>query len=140
MPQVYVPPGGTPYIRGVTKKLYLDDIRTPSLLIDCWDARQLIKVNDPGWDIVRSYDEFVAYIEENGVPEMISFDADLAAVHYTSFTYEGPEKDGVACAKYIIDNNLPIHYWSCHSMNPIKREKIISLLKDYESRTRDNTA
>ena len=39
------------------KKLYLDDIRTPKT---------------EGWDIVRSYDEFVNYIETNGVPDVVS--------------------------------------------------------------------
>jgi hypothetical protein len=44
------------------KKLYLDDIRTPKT---------------KGWDIVRSYDEFVKWIEENGLPDKLSFDHDL---------------------------------------------------------------
>ena len=44
------------------KKLYLDDIRIPQT---------------EGWDIVRSYDDFVNWIEMNGLPDVVSFDHDL---------------------------------------------------------------
>lgn len=43
-------------------KLYLDDSRTPL---------------EKGWDVVRNYDEFVAYIETHSMPDIISFDHDL---------------------------------------------------------------
>ena len=44
------------------KKLYLDDIRIPQT---------------EGWDIVRNYEDFVAWIRLNGVPDEVSFDHDL---------------------------------------------------------------
>lgn len=43
-------------------KLYLDDQRTPV---------------EKGWKVVRNYKEFVAYIENNAMPDIISFDHDL---------------------------------------------------------------
>lgn len=43
-------------------KLYLDDQRTPI---------------EKGWTVVRNYKEFVAYIENNAMPDIISFDHDL---------------------------------------------------------------
>ena len=48
------------------KKLYLDDVRIPQT---------------EGWEIVRNYDDFVKWIEENGLPDIVSFDHDLAEVH-----------------------------------------------------------
>ena len=67
------------------------------------------------WVIVRSYDTFVKYIEKNGVPELISFDHDLADEHYNSLREpndvdynEYTEKTGYECVKwlcgYCIDN------------------------------------
>ena len=47
-------------------KLYLDDIRNPKT---------------DGWIIVRSYNEFIKWIEVNGIPDEISFDHDLAHEH-----------------------------------------------------------
>lgn len=54
--------------------LYLDDFRDPR------DSGYYL--NNPiyetlEWVVVRNYDEFVKCVEENGVPEVISFDHDL---------------------------------------------------------------
>lgn len=107
------------------KKLYLDDIRIPKT---------------EGWDIVRNYDEFTAWIKLNGLPDVISFDHDLADIHYDpstwtqSFTYL--EKTGLDCAKwlvwYCIDNKLKLPTYFCHSANPVGKENILKLLRNYE--------
>jgi len=54
------------------KKLYLDDVRCPKT---------------EGWDIVRTYDDFVSWITKNGLPDEVSFDHDLAEIHYDPKTY-----------------------------------------------------
>jgi hypothetical protein len=51
------------------RKLFLDDVRT----VDVVYAQH--EVSD--FDVVRSYDEFVHYIQANGLPDFISFDNDL---------------------------------------------------------------
>lgn len=51
------------------KKLLLDDIRTIEMVYD--------KTEESEFDIVRSYHDFVAYIQKNGLPRYISFDNDL---------------------------------------------------------------
>lgn len=114
------------------KKLYLDDIRTPI---------------DETWDIVRSYNEFVDYITTNGIPDLISFDHDLAVEHmndyydyqanginvinYDTFT----EKTGMDCAKwlvdYCIDNNVELKQVTVHSANPAGSENILGLINNY---------
>lgn len=94
------------------KKLFLDDCR---------------KSPDSSWDVVRSYIEFVSYIDKNGVPDYISFDHDLSFEHYP-LAEENPGKDipynqynektGYDCAKWLIERGtLPKHY-RIHSMNP----------------------
>ena len=49
------------------KKLYLDDVRCPKT---------------EGWDIVRTYEDFVDWITKNGLPYEVSFDHDLTQNHY----------------------------------------------------------
>ena len=43
-------------------KLFLDDIRKPP---------------DVDWFIVRNYNQFIDWIDKNGLPDIISFDHDL---------------------------------------------------------------
>jgi len=60
------------------RKLFLDDIRSPKDAIGLVPSHmnQFYWSND--WDVVRSHDEFVDFIEKNGVPDFVSFDHDLA--------------------------------------------------------------
>lgn len=115
------------------KKLYLDDIRNPTT---------------EGWDIVRSYDEFVNYIETNGVPDVISFDHDLGMEHIKYFFDNGghdnppnPQevefqtKTGYDAAKwlcnYCFENGIPLPEWNVHSANPVGRDNIKGLLSNF---------
>ena len=78
------------------QKLYLDDLRP-------------IPQDFVG---LRSYTEFVAYIEANNLPDFISFDHDL-----------GIEESGYDCAKwlvnYCLDHNLRLPEFEVHSQNPV---------------------
>ena len=93
------------------KKLYLDDLRFPRA---------------EGWEIVRSYDNFVFWIEENGLPDEVSFDHDLGE----------DIKTGYDCAKwlcsYCYDNALPFPSWNIHSANPVGVENIKQLIYSFE--------
>src|SRR5690606_9463716 len=87
----------------LVNKLFLDDIREPL---------------DDTWYIVRSYNEFVSYIETKGIPYWMSLDHDL-----------GEEKTGNDCLKYLlkyikkrIDNQEEVPeqiFYSIHSQNPV---------------------
>ena len=108
-------------------RLFLDDIRNPKT---------------KGWTVVRNYDEFVKHIQENGLPEEISFDHDLAEIHYDPTTWrEGfvyQEKTGYDCAKWLCDycwtNGLPIPTWNVHSANPVGRDNIIQLMENFQKK------
>ena len=97
-------------------KLYLDDVRNP-------------KTN--GWTIVRNYEEFVKHIEENGLPDEISFDHDLGE----------DIKTGYDCAKWLCNycwtNGIPIPTYNVHSANPVGRDNIIGVLKSFEQKLND---
>ena len=131
-------------------KLFLDDIRIPK------DAITLIPTNfnkfywENDWDIVRSYDEFVQYVETNGVPEFVSFDHDLADEHYNdlfsdkNWSKDDPnvelayeeykEKTGLDCAKFLVeycaDENQPLPEYLVHSANPAGKKNIESFLEN----------
>ena len=120
--------------------LFLDDVRKPMYL---GDTRS--------WEVVRSYDEFVNYIEKNGLPILISFDHDLAPEHYQhghttkfeSFDYNVVrEKTGYHCAdwlvNYCLDNKLQLPDFQVHSMNPCGRENIEKLLSNFRDFQKEN--
>lgn len=128
--------------------LFLDDIRTPRMVFhyDIATAMQAPFNNEEKWDIVRDYNEFVDYIRTyyesyNKLPELITFDHDLADVHYTALTHEAinnmdcDEKTGYDCAKWLvdfcIDNNLNMCKYLCHSQNPAGKENILGLLNNF---------
>jgi len=88
--------------------LYLDDLRsTPE-----------------NFERVYDYDEFVNFINKNGVPEFISFDHDL-----------GEGKTGFDCAKFLVefclDNGVLEINFQVHSQNPVGKENIEKLLDNF---------
>ena len=123
--------------------LFLDDIRIPR---DAFNYTGFVPFNTEEWVIVRSYDEFVNYITENGMPKFIAFDHDLADEHYSPsmidpekynkyYTEKFTEKTGYDCAKwlidYCIDNDEKMKPFIVHSMNPAGRENIIAILDNF---------
>jgi hypothetical protein len=109
------------------RKLYLDDVRCPKT---------------EGWDVVRTYEDFVDWITKNGLPDEVSFDHDLAEINYDpstgreSFKYE--EKTGYDAAKwmcgYCMENGLPLPKFNCHSANPVGSENILAILNSHKER------
>lgn len=122
-------------------KLFLDDVRQ---VTDCLSymhtrigKRNPIYAED-GWLIARNYEEFVNILEEYGLPEFVSFDHDLAAIHYEPSTwtesFEYFEETGLDCArflkKYCKDNSVALPEWAVHSMNPVGTENIKNCLNE----------
>lgn len=121
--------------------LFLDDERSPKDVT--W-----VDLPPVAWTIVRNYDQFVATIERDGVPAVVTFDHDLADEHYKefqvahdkkmlsygTFRYDKvKEKTGYECAKwladYCVDKNIPIPVYYLHSWNYIGRDNIASVLE-----------
>ena len=138
------------------KFLWLDDIRnpfTPSYinqypqLVRFHQLKKLYKV-EIIW--VRNYLEMQEWIIQNGLPDYISFDHDLADEHYTPPRYwsdyqaskeyqdqqDYKEKTGLDCAKYIteycMDYNRPLPKYFCHSANPVGSDNILSYLNQFK--------
>lgn len=123
--------------------IFLDDVRSPNNVT--WVNLPLYE-----WIVVRNYDQFVNIIKQNGVPNFVSFDHDLADEHYRPSMYNPDghysnyytdgtfkEKTGYDCAKYLIeyciDNNLKLPNYLVHSMNPIGKYNIISILENFRN-------
>ena len=106
--------------------LFLDDERMPKNAFT-YTKNQLYL--DLDWVVVRNYDEFVSYIKENDMPDLISFDHDLADINYD-------EKTGYDCAKWLIniciDQNINPPNYMVHSMNNVGRRNIIYLIENYK--------
>ena len=99
------------------KKLFLDDVRTIEMVYD--------KSMENQFDIVRTFNHFVAYIKKNGLPNYISFDNDLGL--------GGDGKiapDGLAAAKWLVyESGLDLRNldFYVHSANPVAAEQIRGL-------------
>jgi len=123
--------------------LFLDDIRNPD---DPYVISNIPEIRSRRVYIVRSYHEFVKWIAENGLPDEISFDHDLADEHYVpskfwndydkSREYQEQqtytEKTGYDCARWLVEycqrekQRLPGIY--IHSANPVGANNIRQLL------------
>lgn len=114
------------------KHLFLDDLRNPEEAFSYTNEKMFIEKE---WDVVRRYSDFVYYIEQNGLPEFISFDHDLSDIHINKSTYK--EKTGFTCAQWLIeycmDNNLRLPNFYCHSMNPVGKDNINNLLNNFKN-------
>lgn len=105
----------------IMKKLFLDDVRTIEMIYD--------KSMESEFDIVRTYDEFVAYINKNGLPNFISFDNDLGLDKNGNVA-----PDGLAAVKWLVyesGHDLRKLEFKVHSANPVASEQIKGLLNNY---------
>lgn len=103
------------------KKLFLDDIRTIDMV---YKASM-----EPQFDIVRTYEAFVEYIQINGLPHYISFDNDLGLDANGEVA-----RDGYACAKWLVyESGLDLTEldFYVHSANPVAAKQIEALLNNY---------
>ena len=111
------------------KKLFLDDIRTISMVYD--------SSMETEFNIVRNYADFVSYIETHGLPNFISFDNDLGLAKDGSVA-----PDGYAAAKWLVyDSGLDLTHltFKVHSANPVAAEQIRGLLNNYIRHLKSNS-
>jgi hypothetical protein len=119
--------------------LYLDDVRTPTTTIPGYEP----------WVTVRNYEEFTKHITEFGIPNLISFDHDLAEEHMEDYFqqvanqgYQNPrynsykEMTGLNCADWLIsycqENNAVLNSVCVHSHNPVGAVNIQSLINGFK--------
>lgn len=119
------------------KKLFIDDERMPADVT--W-----VDIGAGPWNIVRSYDEAVAWVNDNGFPDVVSFDHDLGYEQFDTtdtglivVTDAREAASGYDFAKWLVEydmNNgaMPDHFtFTVHSMNPVGAKNIRSFLNNY---------
>jgi hypothetical protein len=125
----------------VSYAVFLDDERFPENVT--W-----IDLPPVVWTIVRNYDEFVKTIEEKSIPTIISFDHDLCDQHYNEYALAHDkslpsfgkirydlfkERTGYDCAKWLaqlcIKKNVNLPQYYIHTLNPIGRMNIFSIME-----------
>jgi hypothetical protein len=124
------------------KYLFLDDERMPGDVT--WTLIGGVGSWGSDWSIVRSCDAAIAWVLENGFPEVISFDHDLGYEEWDTditgivvVTSAKEEKSGLDFAKWLIEydmdtNTMPKDFrFTVHSMNPIGKQNIQQLLDKY---------
>jgi len=125
--------------------LWLDDLRNPFLNIE-----GRVPQTDGRIEWVLNYQEFVEWITRFGLPDVISFDHDLADEHYTPKEYwddyqlskeyqdkqNYQEKTGMDCAKWLVDycmdNNKTLPTYFVHSANPVGADNIRNYLENFK--------
>lgn len=120
-------------------KLFLDDERQPKDVASYQDNG--IYMREP-WFVVKNFNEFKSYIENNQMPDVISFDHDLTYDHYryavTSYIpyAEFKEKTGYHCLIWLIlycnKNKMHLPQIMIHTMNKEGRNNMINLLDAYK--------
>ena len=117
---------------------YIDDCRTPTETIPGYHP----------WNVVRNYNEFEKWIIENGIPDLVSFDHDLADEHINDYFnqvatqgYQNPnyasykEKTGVDCANFLVEycQKMKVDLKQCcvHSHNPVGAKNIQSFINGF---------
>ena len=138
--------------------LFLDDIRNPKdayihpskgttngRIINMLSLSDVSGIPNGNWEIVRSYQEFVDFINSKGIPMVVSFDHDLTRDCmnlYVSDTivsgiieYDNiPKRTGWHCAKFLKEycesENKPFPKYFIHSANEYGAENIKKLIEN----------
>ncbi len=123
------------------KRLFLDDWRIPRDCATYMWQRTDCRIYHEEWDIVRSYGQFVEWIEKNGVPDLVTFDYDLADVE--ELKEELPIEEwfnldenrvytGLDCVEFLLDfcnkNDFKFPEYVIHSVNPAGCEEMKRIL------------
>jgi len=123
--------------------LWLDDIRNPNTA-NWLDYSPIEKPFKTIW--VKNYNEFVEWIEQNGLPTAICFDHDLEPDIINGDPMKPWEctieyaKTGFDCTKWLVDycmdNNRSLPKYNIQSANPIGADNINGLLTNFNKQRR----
>lgn len=123
--------------------LWLDDVRNPH-------ENDWLKFSPIGKDVnvvwVKSYDEFVDFIQNKQLPDGICFDHDLGVPRAEELRKKGMskkkarmeieyEKTGADCARWLVNfydkHQVKLPPYNVHSANPWGKQNIINILQDH---------
>jgi uncharacterized protein YukJ len=117
-------------------KLFLDDFRSPTDVFKSTIDFDYENNND--WLVVKSHDEFINFILNNDLPELISFDHDLDFNHYLQehqmeIDYNVIQKTGYHALKWLIafceQIKLDLPKCKVHSQNVTGKKNMLDLIE-----------
>lgn len=128
-------------------KIFIDDDRQP---VECVKLMKN-RISDTSiyaqkdWIVIRTFGEFKRWVEENGLPTLISFDHDIAPknedrehidINDWFDLEENREWNGVDCLKivinYCLDHNCSLPGILIHSQNPVGHDNIEADVKRFK--------
>lgn len=120
--------------------LWLDDIRNP--FKGDWIANFAPDfLNDGEIVWVKTCEDFITWINDNGLPTKVAFDHDLADVAYNESgsvnmkDSSWREMTGFDAAKFVteycMDNDVELPLWTVQSSNPVGADNINGLLLSF---------
>lgn len=132
---------------GIETLLWLDDRRDPyqGTWLEAFAPAFVDNIMGVIW--VKSYAEFISWIDKNGLPTMIGFDHDLGgdiAVELVknglskrkAREYKKQEKTGYDCAKWVVEycmkHNFKFPNYTVQSANTVGTVNIISYIENYK--------
>jgi hypothetical protein len=122
--------------------IFLDDIRNP----DWVTLYKTDPYKEMKWVVVRSYNEFVNYVKENGMPIFVSLDHDLSDEHYSVYedalngnidirNQSFKEKNGYDALKwlcsYALDNKEKLPEIKFHTANYIGWKNMMTYYNNF---------
>lgn len=132
------------------KRLFLDDNREPiecSFYMTDRVGEEASEIYLERWAVVKSYPEFVSYITEMGLPDVVSFDHDLVPGHHKNWVngeinynsevfLDDKNKTGFHCAQWMIsycsEHGKKLPQYMVHSMSFDGWRNIEDLLDNYQ--------
>ena len=135
------------------KLLWLDDIRNPFITDWLMQYAPQFAYGEGETIWVKSYSEFIDWINTNGLPDMISFDHDLGEDVAKETVSNGMSKrqariqkretkSGFDCAKWLVeycmDKDLDLPEIGIQSANPVGADNIRGLLLNYKKHRNEN--
>ena len=78
------------------------------------------------FDLAFSSQQAISYLKQN-LYECIFLDHDLELEHYETQSYEGT---GQEVCRFIVDNKIKVPKIVIHSLNPVGRDHMMSILKE----------
>lgn len=108
--------------------LWIDDLRNPKdRQWSSWIKTNFGSHANDNVVWVKSYDEFIEYMNKYGLPSIVCFDHDLGDIEW--------DLDGFDCCKYIVDycqhHDIDIPDYAIQSSNPAGADNIRSLMNNY---------
>lgn len=120
--------------------IYLDDLREPQQTAEYMSYNKDLYMKDD-WMVIRNYKDFVKMVENDGLPDLVSFDHDFVEIKKVQGSkivrikpHTKQKENGMDCAKWLYEycrktkSQLP--QFIVHSQNPVGKDNLQCYLEN----------